>query len=68
MILTLFPRSDCEELKQLYKYEKLKFKQYNHVILNDSGIPDIMKVINDVKRRMDDFLLKKSKMDDTKNP
>lgn len=65
MILTLFPKSDCEELRQLRKYEKLKFKQYNHIILNDSGIPDIMRVINDVKRRMDDYLLKKSKVDST---
>ncbi len=63
MILTLFPRTDCEELTQFYKYEKLKFKQYNHVILNDSGIPDIMRVITDVKKRMDDFLSKKLKVD-----
>lgn len=48
--------SDCAELRRLAKYEKLKYSQYNHVILNDSGIPDIMKVIAETKNKMASLL------------
>jgi hypothetical protein len=47
---------------RLSKYERTKYKQYNQIILNDSGIPDIMKLISEVKTRMDGFISKKNKI------
>lgn len=53
-------------MKRLMKYERVKYKQYNHVILNDAGIPDLMKVITDVKNRMNNFLNKKNNLEPAK--
>lgn len=39
-------------IEKLNAYEKQMYGQYNKIVLNDSGIPNIMKVINDITMRM----------------
>ena len=43
-----------------------RYKHYNQILLNDSGIPNIMKLISEVKTRMDGFISKKNKIDSGK--
>lgn len=57
----VFSSSGSHELKRLHKYEQMKFKQFNHCILHDDGIPDIMKTITEIKTRMTNSLGKKNK-------
>jgi hypothetical protein len=55
-----------EEQRRLSKYERAKYKHYNQILLNDSGIPNIMKLISEVKTRMDGFISKKNKIESGK--
>ena len=61
VILKIFPVVNSAEVNRLLKYEKTKYKQYNHCILHDSGIPDLMKTINDIKDKMQLGLANKGK-------
>jgi hypothetical protein len=64
----LFNKGDCPEIRRLMKYEKLKYKFYNNLILNDDGLPDIMKTITDTKNRLDNSIQKINKIELGKTP
>lgn len=55
-VLTHQDGRDSADLRRLANYEKLKYSQYNQVILNDNGIPDIMRVIAETRNKMNSLL------------
>ena len=53
---SVLSQDGSDDLRRLANYEKLKYSQYNQVILNDNGIPDIMRVIAETRNKMHSLL------------
>ena len=47
-------------MKRLFKYERNKIRDLNKIILNDDGVPNIMKIISEVKFRINNVLRTKN--------
>lgn len=39
----------------MMKYERVQYKKLSYTILKDSGIPDLMRIVNEVTNRMKKF-------------
>lgn len=45
----------CLEKRKLDNYSNKRFREFQQVLLDDEGLPDIMRTINEVKTRMENM-------------
>ena len=56
ILTAVYRNSESSEMKRLIKYERKKIGHFNEIILNDNGVPNIMKIISEVKFRINNVL------------
>ena len=60
ILTAVYRNSESSEMKRLIKYERKKINHFNEIILNDNGVPNIMKIISEVKFRINNVLSQKN--------
>ena len=60
ILTAVYRNSESSEMKRLIKYERKKIRHFNEIILNDNGVPNIMKIISEVKFRINNVLSQKN--------